>query len=116
MHTKGKLKWLPNGLDHILYLDGNYFAEFEFALAKDDDPKIQAKYMRRLVKCWNEYDSLKAKADVCDELVEALKKYAGHLPACECMWKTLQSRKCTCGFEQALAKAESVNEDGICYG
>ena len=63
---------------------------------------------QRLVKCWNEYDSLKAKADVCDELVEALKKYAGHLPACECMWKTLQSRKCTCGFEQTLAKAKRI--------
>ena len=91
---------------------------------------------QRLVKCWNEYDkeveranlaeaalvkfehlaaeeiagfnALKAKADVCDELVKALKKYARHLPACECMWKTLQSRKCTCGFEQALAKFERI--------
>ena len=67
---------------------------------------IDAEHAQRFIKRWNEYDSLKAKADVCDELVEALKKYAGHLPACECMWKTLQSRKCTCGFEQALAKAK----------
>ncbi len=34
-------------------------------------PKINAN-AQRLVKCWNEYDSLKAKADVCDEVVENL--------------------------------------------
>ncbi len=64
MHTKGKLEqcdytqrelWI--GADyHIATVHGNQ--TFREANAQ------------RLVKCWNKYDSLKAKADVCDELVK----------------------------------------------
>ncbi len=47
------------------------------------------------------YDSLKAKADVCDELVEALEKYATHLHSCS-------FSPCTCGLDDIYAKAERI--------
>ena len=32
-------------------------------------------YIKELIRRWNEYDSLKAKADVCDELAKALEDF-----------------------------------------
>ena len=100
MHTKGKLEqcdytqrelWI--GADyHIATVHGNQ--TFREANAQ------------RLVKCWNEYGSLKAKADVCDELVEALKIHGEHSDKC---YKNLTiGGFCDCGLEQALAKAERI--------
>ena len=59
-----------------------------------------------IVKCWNEYDELKA---TNDELVETLEKYGKHDKGCNIVL-TRSSKYddvCTCGFEQALAKARS---------
>ncbi len=45
-----------------------------------------------------------------DDLLEACKKYGGHLPNCEKMWKSECTHNtpitCTCGFEQAIADVE----------
>ena len=45
-----------------------------------------------------------ARVNNYDALLDALEKYAEHLPKCEMTWKTEQPRKCTCGLEQAIAE------------
>ena len=67
------------------------------------------KRAQRLVKCWNEYDSLKAKADVCDELVEALKKAPIKLERDTLVqFHNVYKSWCRTFKQQALAKAERI--------
>ena len=128
MHTKGKLGISKDGYTIFAGSEAFYVAQVH---PFDPDGHANA---QRLVKCWNEYDkeveranlaeaalvkfeqlaaeeiagfnALKAKADVCDELVEALKIHGEHSDKC---YKNLTiGGFCDCGLEQALAKAERI--------
>ena len=125
MELKGKLIIIDSGDKLVLTSeDKSTIVTSISKIYKDTEANAQ-----RLVKCWNEYDSLKAKADCCgafeaiahrlskanDELVEALKRYGNHLNDCklteEAKLNLINACSCSevycdCGFKQILAKAE----------
>ena len=90
-------QWIKGSTADPRWIGQNKHGVIFTTLGGNDESNAQ-----RLVKCWNEYDSLKAKADVCDELVEIIQKFIkGHesgttIPA---IWLTEKAK-------QALAKAE----------
>ncbi len=58
---------------------------------------------KNICKATNEYDKLKAKADVCDELVEALENYGQHHDWCNSNGTGKTDYTCSCGYHNALA-------------
>ena len=79
-HTEGNLtarKPMDMSMRHIFINCGDVnIARVDGYLEKDRRPTKEEATVNadRLVKCWNEYDTLNAKADLCDELMDALEK------------------------------------------
>ena len=119
MHTKGKLKYLRSKKKHkddlFLYTDAHNLPDGFIGKLYGFGIHDETANAQRLVKCWNEYDSLKAKADVCDELVELLKDTwefllvpATHHGGQTCIISASQMKIQRDKIEQALAKAERI--------
>ena len=81
-HTKGNLRYAgKEDGDFILFIGKNFVCNVgqPIDIVAQNDPKVELIAFDldlanafHLVLCWNEYDSLKAKADVCDEVLENL--------------------------------------------
>ena len=131
-------QWIKGSTADPRWIGQNKHGIIFTTLGGNDESNAQ-----RLVKCWNEYDkeveranlaeaalvkfeqlaaeelagfnALQKKADVCDEVVEALKRYGRHSADCMLTKEAELNRinamsttevYCDCGFEQALAKAK----------
>lgn len=106
-HTKGKLQ--VNGYCYLMPVEpGCTVVVATTAHAQGLVAEQQHANAKRLVLCWNEYDSLKAKAAFFDELVEKLKK-STDMASRECRadggnptWGIIRNAR------ELLAKAEQI--------